>query len=387
MPSAVSAPDFAAEGLLGDLDGEAREAREELLGSLHAAGVPLDELRRAVDADRLALLPLEHVLGGTGRYTGAEVAQAAGLDLDRLLVQRRASGLPVPGPDERAYTDADVDAARAMVRIVDAGLPEEGRLEATRVFGEATAKAAAAARSLIVSALTRSGDTERDLALRLAQAAEALNEPTSEILAHLFRLHMQEQVRHAAIDHGAIAAGRAVDTQPVAVCFADLVGFTRLGESVDPEDLGTVATRFTAIATEVVEPPVSLVKMVGDAAMLVAPEPAPVLEAALGLVERAEAEGEDFPVLRAGVAVGEALNRWGDWYGSPVNLASRVCAIARPSSVLATGEAREGAREDFAWSRAGRRKVKGIRGEVPLFRCRRAGPEEDEVSPTPEEDE
>ena len=70
--------------------------------------------------------------------------------------------------------------------------------------------------------------------------------------------------------------------------------------------------------------------MIGDAAMLVGPEPGPVVEAALGLVEAAEAEGEDFPLLRAGVASGQALPRGGDWYGRPVNLASRITGDRPP---------------------------------------------------------
>ena len=88
--------------------------------------------------------------------------------------------------------------------------------------------------------------------------------------------------------------------------------------------------RLGELAAAVVEPPVRLVKMIGDAAMVVGPEPGPVVEAALALVEAAENEGEDFPLLRAGVASGQALARAGDWYGRPVNLASRITAIARP---------------------------------------------------------
>ena len=42
--------DFEAEGLLDDLDGEAREARLDLLRRLAAEGVPLDDMREAVAA-------------------------------------------------------------------------------------------------------------------------------------------------------------------------------------------------------------------------------------------------------------------------------------------------------------------------------------------------
>ena len=111
--------------------------------------------------------------------------------------------------------------------------------------------------------------------------------------------------------------------------------------------------------------------MIGDAAMLVGPEPAPVLEAALTLVEAARGRGRGLPAaagrgrLRAGAAAG------GDWYGRPVNLASRITAIARPGSVLAAEGVHDALEDDYDWSFAGERRLKGIDGKVKLFRCRR----------------
>jgi adenylate cyclase len=96
-----------------------------------------------------------------------------------------------------------------------------------------------------------------------------------------------------------------------------------------------------------------------------------VVEAALELVENAAEEGEDFPLLRAGVACGEAMPRGGDWYGRPVNLASRITAIARPDSVLADEAVHDALADDYAWSYAGSRRLKGIDGSVKLYRCRR----------------
>ena len=107
--------------------------------------------------------------------------------------------------------------------------------------------------------------------------------------------------------------------------------------------------------------------------MFVSPQPAPLVDAALQLVEASEAEGDDFPPLRAGVALGPALNRGGDWYGHPVNLASRITGVARPGSVLAAQEVHDAVGEDeYRWSYAGQRHLKGVRGETKLFRVRPA---------------
>jgi adenylate cyclase len=105
--------------------------------------------------------------------------------------------------------------------------------------------------------------------------------------------------------------------------------------------------------------------------MLASPDPASLLEAGLSLLDAADSEGEDFPQLRVGSALGAALSRAGDWFGRPVNLASRITQIARPGSLLAEREVREAAPETFRWSYAGERRLKGVSGAVPLFRARR----------------
>jgi adenylate cyclase len=90
---------------------------------------------------------------------------------------------------------------------------------------------------------------------------------------------------------------------------------------------------------------------------------------ALSLVD--EVERADLPALRAGVASGPALQRAGDWYGNGVNLASRVTGAARPASVLCTEDVRDAAADGFAWSYAGRQRLKGLHEPVPLYRARR----------------
>ena len=43
---------------------------------------------------------------------------------------------------------------------------------------------------------------------------------------------------------------------------------------------------------------------------------------------------EHLPAVRVGAACGEVLNRDGDYYGSVVNLAARLVALAEPGEVL-----------------------------------------------------
>lgn len=363
--------DFDSAGMLAGLDGAAREARLRLLSELDADGVGLEELRDAAVEGRLALLPAERVLGGEARYTAGEVAERAGLEPEFLRRQLSAQGVAVPAEEEVAFTERDLDAAKRIAALREGGLPEAGILEVARVVGMTMSQLAAATRGLVADAFSRPGDDEYALAERFRGAAEAFAPMMGESLSYLFDLHLREQLRHDVVGVPGAAGESDGGGQPVTVAFADLVGFTRLGESLAPEELGAVTGRLAELAADVVEPPVRLVKMLGDAAMLVGRDPRPVLEAAIALVEAAEREGEDYPLLRAGVAGGAAIPRAGDWYGRPVNLASRITAIARPGSVL-TDENVHGALEDsYAWTFAGQKKLKGL-GELSLYRCRRA---------------
>ena len=370
----MSGPDVAALGLLDGLEDEdARAARRALLEALHDDGVDGEELRTAVDDGRLALLPAERALGGAATLTPREVAEQAGVDLAALEAVRRACGLPLPARDARELGDLDLAGARALKELVDSGLPLDGLVLASRVFGEAAAHAAAAAGTLANRTIPRAGDTERDYALRLAQAAAALTPHSSELLGVLYQLHTRANLRQEIVAAEEITAGRRSDVHEVSIGFCDLVGFTRLGEGVPAADLGEIATRLAALATDVTEPPVRLVKTIGDAVMLVAPDPGGLLLALLDLMDAAEAEGDGFPSVHAGVAHGLALRRWGDYYGECVNLAARLTERARPNSLITHAEVRERLADDerFGWSDAGAKRLKGVSDPVSTWRVRR----------------
>ena len=371
----MSEVDFDAEGLLDGLEDEReRTARLDLLRRLHEDGVPVEELRAAVEEERLVLMPIERTLGAReGRYTREEVAQRAGVELDFLRALWRALGMPEPVESEAVFTEEDVDAARTIAQIRDVGMPEDGVLEISRVMGQSLARLSSAVGGVFSESFIHEGDTESDVGDRFAEAARALAPTLAPLLAYVYDIHQRQQLRSNMIGRAEIAAGKLEGSRPIAVAFADLVGFTRLGESVAAPELGAIAGRLERMAAERARDPVRLVKMIGDAAMLVSFDVEPLLEVGLELIDDADAEGDDFPQLRVGVATGAAIGRAGDWFGRPVNLASRICTYARPGSVLATADVQEAAGEDrFRWSRAGRRKFKGVKDEVPVWRARRA---------------
>lgn len=368
--------DFAAEGLLDDLEGGEREARLGLLQQLSAEGVTLDELRDAVASGHLTLLPVERAIAGDGpRYSAREIAEISGIDLDLLRRFRAALGVPYGDDlDERFANEADLEAAVRTKAILDAGLPPEGLLQSARTIGMGMARVAEANRELVVRNLTDPSDNERDLANRLAATAQALLPLVGETLEYAFQVNLLEQVKRDVMGTADLASGEIGGVVERSICFADLVEFTSLGEEIAPEELGMVVGHFEELATGVVAAPVRLVKTIGDAVMLVSPEAEPLVAQALDLVAAAAAEGDQFPVLRAGIATGPTLPQSGDYYGRSVNLASRVTGIARPGSVLVDTPTREAAGEaGLNYSFAGERRLKGIDARQKLFRVRREG--------------
>lgn len=363
-------PDFEAEGLLEGTSGAQREARLRLLQELVEDGAELDELRAAVREDRLALLPVERSLGGPELYTLAEVAEKVGIDAGVLERHLRSLGLPATR-DEPIADDDDVEAARLLLAFQQAGLPEEGLLEVARVVGMSMSQVAAATRRLIAETMLSAGGTERDVGLGFARAGRELTPQMGSFFEWVYKRHLREQISQDVIGRAEIDSGRLPGSQEMTVCFADFVGFTSLSERLEAEAIGEMGGRLGELAAEVAEPPVRLVKLIGDAAMLVSKEAEPVLDAALRLVEATGPDNE-LPEIKVGVATGPALPRGGDWYGRPVNLASRITAIARPASALVTSDVRDAIGDGYDFSRAGRRQFKGIRGAVSLHRARRA---------------
>ena len=241
------ATDFEAEGLLEGTRGEARDARRELLGKLAADGVSTEELREAIEEDRLVLLAAERVLEGEGRrYTADEVAEKAGVEADFLIRNRQALGLPAP-ESTAVFTDADVEAARQLGEFRDAGMPDEGLLEVARVMGMAMAQVAGATRTLTGETLLEPGLDELEISSRFEQAARRLAPMMGPMLDYAYRLHQRDQIRQTVLGREELREGRPARTQ-VAVCFADLVEFTKVGEHLPIEEVGAMTGRLGELA-------------------------------------------------------------------------------------------------------------------------------------------
>jgi len=370
-PPSADQIDFEAEGLLDGLEGAQRAERLALLEQLAADGVPLSELRRTTASGTVMFLPADRLIVSDRRYTAAEIAELTGIEPEMLNSLSRAMGLPIADLDDPVYTDLELEAAGRLKAARELGIPDEDTLDLLRVLGRSLSQAAESLRAMPLKFVLEPGLSEAELAQRYAAAVEQMYPLVDPMISSILTLHLRHATQAEVVNALERSGGELPGSREVAVAFADLVGFTRLGEEVPPDELGRLAARLEALAGEVAEPPVRLVKTIGDAAMLASPEPEPLLSATLELVEAAEGAGQDFPQLRGGAAYGTALPRAGDWFGRPVNLASRITSVARPGTVLADQALHDAADGGYRWSFAGQRRLKGLREPVRLFRARR----------------
>jgi class 3 adenylate cyclase/tetratricopeptide (TPR) repeat protein len=178
----------------------------------------------------------------------------------------------------------------------------------------------------------------------------------------------------------------AAERRVCSVLFCDVVGFTPLSESRDPEAVRELLSQYFAVARTVISRYGGVVeKFIGDAVMAVWGTPVATegdaeraVRAALDLVAAVAELGAEsgLPGLaaRAGVVTGEmAVNLGavgeGMVAGDAVNTAARVQAAADPGQVLVDGATRRLAEAAVGFADAGERALKGKAEPQRLWRA------------------
>ena len=365
--------DIGEGGLAGALAGAARREHDELIVWLLERGFSLDQIQASATP---ALLPAVRTLGDDGQYVSArEVAESTGVALELLQRLQNAVGLPrIDDPDAAVLLRADAQAATRAKVFLDMGIGVEETVALMRAIMASLGHVAALMREAALKVVLRPGATELELAQESQELANRAAPHLGPMLDDLLRVEMRRAFEIGAVTAAERAAGELPGARDVTVGFADVVGFTRLGEALPPEQLHGVASLLAKLARETAVAPVRFIKSIGDAVMFVSPEPAPLLNTVLDLAAAAAAHG--LPPLRIGIASGTAVSRAGDWFGRPVNVASRVTATAPPGAVLVAESTHQAAADapGLRWFPHGARRLKGVSGDVRLFRVTRQSP-------------
>ncbi|MFI9556416.1 adenylate/guanylate cyclase domain-containing protein [Nonomuraea endophytica] len=300
------------------------------------------------------------------RYTSHQVAEMAGVPVYRARRFWRALGFANVADDAVEFTDSDVEALRTLLGMVSRGLYDEGHvLLMARSLGRATARLAESQAELGAEELDQAGVPLADRPRAWTRRARRVVPDLEKLLVYAWRRQL------------AAAAGRMVEQEKtavrLAVGFADLVGFTRLSRQISEIELAALVDEFEGRSADVVTSTGGrVIKTLGDSVLFVSGKAHDAAEIALRLLA-AHAKVRGMPELRVGLAVGPVIGRMGDVFGTTVNLASRLTALAHPGTILADPDIAEELTGDRAFRLVpvDRLTVRGL-GELVPFTVKRA---------------
>lgn len=336
-------------------------AREALVDWLRDDGCPDEEIEAALEQGRLPLLPLERVFERPLSLSNREVLERTGLSERYMHRNYLALGLAWPDLDEEVHSEDELETYVVLKSLLDV-LPEEHVLELTRVVGHGIGQLSSAVLHTFLDLFIEEDDPA--YGVRLAQIVEHFMPVMGRLLSTPLRHHMRQLVRYELVDRASDLGASMRGTREVSVAFADCVSFTEMTDRSGSAYAGAVADRLEEMALEVTEPPVRLVKLIGDAAMFVSPRADALVETVARLMAAMAADPE-MPELRAGLTHGPAFTRGGDWYGNPVNAASRVSDLADPGELWATEAVVRDAPD--GWEPRGTHRLKGVERPVELW--------------------
>jgi adenylate cyclase len=111
------------------------------------------------------------------------------------------------------------------------------------------------------------------------------------------------------------------------------------------------------------------VKTIGDEVMIRTADAGTAVQIGLEIVDQLAFNGS--PPVRVGIHTGSAIHRDHDWFGSTVNVASRVTDAAKPGEVLLTDATRGALGERFELEARGERYLKHLPELLPVYRVAR----------------
>ncbi len=316
----------------------------------------MPEPKNAAADDQRLYEELEGViLGGQRTLTRGEVAERAGVPLDRAIQLWRSLGFTAVDDDETFFTEADVEALRSVDWLVEQGfVQEDDELTMVRSMGRTYARLTEWEVGEMAAAALAAGPGRQK---ELEELVVGLIPVVEDVQNYVWRRHL------------ASAAGRLLlrpqgeEGRQTVVGFADIVNFTRRSRSMDAEELGALIESFESTSASIVaEHGGQVIKTIGDEVMFAVDDPVEAARVGLALVA---AEDDTFPELRIGLAHGVVLSKLGDVFGPVVNIAARLTKLAKPGRILVDRDLsaylREHAEDSFRLRRARTASVRGYK--------------------------
>jgi adenylate cyclase len=356
--------------------GDVRRVR--LAGACAEAGLSLEGIGAAMAAGKLTLAFLDHPLfrwSGRAAETYRDLAARLGLPMALLRRGYEATGFAPPEPEEPVRED-DLELLPAIQAALAAGIDEDATVRALRVFGDSLRRIAETQNQLFHSKvelpLLRSGLSQRQMIETALELSGQMATNEDRWLLAMYRRQQEhawiaDLVEHieAAVEETGV---RRRPEQPPAICFLDLVGFTRLTEERGDDVAAEIAANLADLTQRAARARGGLpVKWLGDGVMFFFKRPGAAVQAALEMARQAPAAG--LPPAHVGIHAGPIVVQDGDYFGRTVNLAARIAGQAGAGQVLVTDEVVAAGSDGVRFETLGPVRLKGFTRPVRLHRA------------------
>lgn len=272
------------------------------------------------------------LLGRPASLGRREVSRNAGVSIRSARKFWHAMGFPLVQDEDTMFTEADLEAlSRVAAMVREDAMPEEFALSMTRALARTMDRLAAWQAQLVTEEVERrhgespdhpGNETARDSEEAAAWLA-GLADELEPLLLYVWRRQLTATIQRMLSVEEEVGRTSTVG-------FADLVNFTSVVRRVTERDLARMVQRFEDLCTDIVTAHGGrVVKTVGDEVLFQTFDVAPAAAIALDLVE-AMSEDDLLPAARVGMAHGPVVRRLGDVFGTTVNRASRLTAVAPP---------------------------------------------------------
>ena len=361
---------------------EGKVRKLALVGSLIAGGIPAAALAAKIREGQFDLdfldSPSFDTFTALSQYTFEEVARERHIPIEVLLAIRESVGAAVARPTDH-ISEVELEIVPSIEAQLASGYPPDTVERLVRILGDSLRRyvlaAAEAFRIHIIGPVA--GASGEEIGAAAETASERMSGPIKQALVAMY----QAQLRHAYTSNivdgitAELAASGIVasNDRPPAMCFLDITGFTRLTSERGDKAAADLADVLGRLVMRVsVEHGGRPVKWLGDGVMLHFRDPGAAVVAALIMADEVPRAG--LPPAHVGLHAGPVVFQDGDYYGSTVNLASRIADYARPGEVLvsrAVVDASADRETDFL--ALGLVELKGAPGPIEVYVARRRG--------------
>lgn len=352
-----------------------------LVASFLASGITADVVAAEIRDGHLDLAFLDSPtfvsFMALSELTFEELATERGIPVEVLLAIREAIGSAVPRPTDRVR-EIELRIVPSIEAQLAVGYTADAVERLVRILGDGLRRyvlaGAEAFRQHVIEPL--GGASGPEIGAAAGAASERITGPIDDAVVAMYRAQLGNawtgNIVEAVTSHLARTGMVAPRAGHPAMCFLDITGYTRLTSERGDKAAADLADVLGRLVTRVsVEHGGRPVKWLGDGVMFHFRDPGPGVLAALTMA--AEVPRAGLPPAHVGLHAGPVVFQDGDYYGSTVNLASRIAEYARPGEVLVSKAVVEAtADRALSYDALGLIELKGAPGPMELYVARKA---------------